>query len=62
VRRWWRLVWPYVRRSRGLHRFARALLLSYIFLKVSRFERDHARQKVFAVTRLNRLRLLRTAA
>ncbi|MGH8622286.1 MAG: B12-binding domain-containing radical SAM protein, partial [Burkholderiales bacterium] len=62
VRRWWRLVWPYVRRGRGLARFPRALLLSYVFLKVSVFERDHALQKVFEVTRLNRRRFVRPAA
>ncbi|MGH7644998.1 MAG: B12-binding domain-containing radical SAM protein [Gemmatimonadales bacterium] len=62
VRRWWRLVWPYVRRGRGLRRFPRALLLSYVFLKVSIFERDHAQQKVFGVTRINRRRFLRSAA
>ena len=62
AKRWWRLVWPYLRRGRGLRRLPRALLLSYIFLKVSIFERDHARQKVYAVTRENRRRVLRSAA
>lgn len=53
ARRWWRLMRAYLVKGRGWTRFPRALLLSYIFLKLSLFERDHAEQKVYDVTRLN---------
>lgn len=49
-----RLVWTYLRRGRGAARFVRWALIALIFLKVSLFERDHAQQKVYAVSRKNR--------
>ncbi len=54
LRRGWRLVWAYLRRGRGAVRFVRWPLIAFIFLKVSLFERDHAQQKVYAVSRRNR--------
>jgi radical SAM superfamily enzyme YgiQ (UPF0313 family) len=53
--RGWRLVWSYLRHGRGFARFVRWGLIALIFLKVSLFERDHARQKVYDVSRKNRL-------
>jgi radical SAM superfamily enzyme YgiQ (UPF0313 family) len=50
-----RLVWSYVRHGRGWTRFVRWALIAVIFFKVSLFERDHARQKVYDVSRKNRL-------
>lgn len=49
-----RLVWAYLRWGRGAARFIRWALIALIFLKVSLFERDHAKQKVYAVSRKNR--------
>ncbi len=50
-----RLVWSYLRHGRGAARFIRWALIALIFLKVSLFERDHAKQKVYDVSRKNRL-------
>ena len=47
VKRWWRLVSTYWRANSGSNRLFRALLISFIFLKVSVFQRDHAQQKVY---------------
>ncbi len=49
LRRWWRLVSTHVWRGKSGWRHLRSILLSYIFLKVSIFERDHAEQKVYAL-------------
>lgn len=54
LQRGWRLVWSYLRWGRGAARFVRWALIAFIFLKVSLFERDHAQQKVYAVSRKNR--------
>lgn len=54
VKRGWRLLWAYLRHGRGAVRFIRWPLIAFIFLKVSLFERDHAQQKVYAVSRRNR--------
>lgn len=54
LKRGWRLVWAYLRHGRGVARFVRWPLIAFIFLKVSLFERDHATQKVYAVSRRNR--------
>lgn len=54
VKRGWRLVWAYLRHGHGMLRFVRWPLIAFIFLKVSLFERDHAIQKVYAVSRRNR--------
>lgn len=50
-----RLVWSYLRHGRGAARFIRWALIALIFFKVSLFERDHAKQKVYDVSRKNRL-------
>ena len=50
-----RLVWSYLRHGHGAARFVRWLLIALIFFKVSVFERDHAKQKVYDVSRKNRL-------
>ena len=47
VKRWWRLVSTFWRNNKGNNRLFRALVLSYIFFKVSVFQRDHAQQKVY---------------
>jgi radical SAM superfamily enzyme YgiQ (UPF0313 family) len=52
--RGWRLIWSYLRHGRGAARYVRWMLIAVIFLKVSIFERDHAGQKVYAVSRKNR--------
>ncbi|MBI2537180.1 MAG: hypothetical protein HYW06_09545 [Gemmatimonadetes bacterium] len=54
LQRGWRLVWSYLRWGRGAARLVRWALIAFIFLKVSLFERDHAQQKVYAVSRKNR--------
>jgi radical SAM superfamily enzyme YgiQ (UPF0313 family) len=55
IQRGWRLVWSYLRHGRGAARFVRWALIALIFFKVSLFERDHAKQKVYDVSRKNRL-------
>ncbi len=47
VKRWWRLVSTYWRANSGGSRLFRTLLISYIFFKVSIFQRDHAQKKVY---------------
>ncbi len=49
MRRWWRFVSTYVRRGDGRvgKRLLRAGLLSFVFFKLSIFQRHHAQQKVF---------------
>ncbi len=47
VKRWWRLVSTFWRNNKGHNRLFRALVISYIFFKVSVFQRDHAQQKVY---------------
>lgn len=47
VKRWWRLVSTYWRTNSASSRLFRALLISYIFFKVSIFQRDHAQKKVY---------------
>lgn len=49
LKRWWRFVATYLRSGKGLRRFPRSLLLSYILLKLSLFQRHHARERVFAM-------------
>lgn len=48
-RRWWRFVSTYLRHGRRKSRFLRVALLSFILWKLSIFQRDHARHKVFSV-------------
>ena len=48
-KRWLRFVATYLRKGKGLRRFARTILLSYIFLKLSLFQRHHAKERVFAM-------------
>jgi radical SAM superfamily enzyme YgiQ (UPF0313 family) len=50
-KRWWRFVSTYLRKGKGSDRFLRALLLSYIYFKLSIFQRHHAQEKVFIVPR-----------
>jgi radical SAM superfamily enzyme YgiQ (UPF0313 family) len=49
LKRWWRFVATYLRNGTGLRRFPRSILLSYILLKLSMFQRHHAQQRVFAM-------------
>jgi radical SAM superfamily enzyme YgiQ (UPF0313 family) len=51
LKRWWRFVFTYLVKGKGRNRFIRALLLSYIFFKLSLFQRHHAQEKVFAIPR-----------
>jgi hypothetical protein len=51
LKRWWRFVSTYLRKAKRGNRFMRALLLSYIFFKLSLFQRHHAQEKVFAIPR-----------
>jgi hypothetical protein len=48
-KRWLRFVSTYLRKGKRLRRFPRAVLLSYIFLKLSLFQRHHAKERVFAL-------------
>lgn len=48
-------MWAYLRHGRGAARFVRWALIALIFFKVSLFEQDHAKQKVYDVSRKNRL-------
>jgi radical SAM superfamily enzyme YgiQ (UPF0313 family) len=45
-RRWWRLASTVLRAGRGDRAFLRFLLMTFIYLKLSIFQRDRARQKV----------------
>lgn len=54
VRRWWRLMRDYLGAGDDVARWWRAALLTFVFFKISVFQRDHARQKVYGVTRANR--------
>jgi len=54
LRRWWRFVSTYLRKGKGKNRVLRALLLSYIFFKLSIFQRHHAQEKVFSIPRTDR--------
>jgi radical SAM superfamily enzyme YgiQ (UPF0313 family) len=47
ARRWWRLVGAYVRNGPLKVRLPRSILLSFVLFKLSRFQRYHARHKVF---------------
>jgi radical SAM superfamily enzyme YgiQ (UPF0313 family) len=47
VRRWWRLVHAYISRGPKKRWLPRSLLLSYILVKLSVFQRHHARHKLF---------------
>ncbi len=52
LKRWWRFVSTYLRNGNGRSRWLRALLLSYVFFKLSIFQRHHAREKVLPAARL----------
>jgi radical SAM superfamily enzyme YgiQ (UPF0313 family) len=47
VKRWFRFVAKQNRKADVLHRIVRALLLSVIFWRLSVFQRDHAKKRVF---------------
>ena len=49
IRRWWRFVTAYTIQGSAPKRALRAVLLSYIFMKLSIFQRHHAQKKVFSV-------------
>ena len=49
VRRWWRLISAYVRNKKAPNRLLHAVLMSYIFFKLSIFERHHAQKKVYSL-------------
>jgi hypothetical protein len=51
LKRWWRFVSTYLGRGKQKDRLFRSLLLSYIFFKLSIFQRHHAREKVFSIPR-----------
>jgi len=46
-KRWWRFISAYLGRNWSLRRLARATLVSYVFFKISIFQRHHAQKKVF---------------
>jgi radical SAM superfamily enzyme YgiQ (UPF0313 family) len=49
LKRWWRLTSGYSEEKNLLRRAVRSILLSYIFFKLSIFQKDHAKKKVFPV-------------
>jgi len=49
LKRWARFVATYLQKGRGLRRFPRSILLSYILLKLSIFQRHHAQARVFSM-------------
>ena len=51
VRRWWRHVAFLVGARRVRNRARRAAMLSFVLAKLSRFQRHHARQRVYALRR-----------
>ncbi len=52
-KRWLRFISGYTREKNIFKRIFRSLLLSYIFLKLSIFQRDHAQQKVYPLSESN---------
>ena len=65
ARRWLRLIGTYLFRGRSKRRLRRVPLLSFVFLKLSLFQRDRAKQKVSRVAAevaSERLKVVRDAA
>jgi radical SAM superfamily enzyme YgiQ (UPF0313 family) len=52
-KRWWRFISGYSSEKNILKRVFRSLLLSYIFFRLSIFQRDHAQKKVFPLLEPN---------
>jgi radical SAM superfamily enzyme YgiQ (UPF0313 family) len=59
VRRWWRLLRRYWSAGWTLAKLGRSALVSYVFFKLSVFERDHALQKVYTIEERHRALLER---
>lgn len=50
VRRWWRFAWTYLVHGATENRLVRSVLLTYIFFKLSIFNRYHAKKRVYSGT------------
>jgi len=46
-RRWWRLLAGYTAEKNIVRRVLRSVLLSYVFLRLSMFQKEHAKMKVY---------------
>jgi radical SAM superfamily enzyme YgiQ (UPF0313 family) len=49
TRRWWRLLSSYLRSRAAPRRLFHALLMTYVFFKLSVFQRHHAQKKVYSL-------------
>jgi radical SAM superfamily enzyme YgiQ (UPF0313 family) len=47
IRRWWRIMAGYTGERNVGRRFFRSVLMSYVFFRLSSFQKDHARVKVY---------------
>jgi radical SAM superfamily enzyme YgiQ (UPF0313 family) len=47
LRRWWRILVGYSGERRVMRRILRSVLLSYVFLRLSMFQKEHAKKKVY---------------
>jgi hypothetical protein len=47
AKRWWRFISAYLETDWSLKKLTRSTLVSYIFFKISIFQRHHAQKKVY---------------
>lgn len=62
LKRWFRFITKQNRSAKMFQRIVRAVLLSVIFLRLSVFQRDHAKKRVFPMTRKRRIAVLGRSA